>query len=63
MTPIILVSLDVFASWLKATQPLTTTRITEQISKRTKWQIYKISATVRDSLRWGLCGRGWCTRW
>jgi hypothetical protein len=36
MTPIILVSLDVFASWLKATQPLTTTRITEQISKRTK---------------------------
>jgi hypothetical protein len=36
MTPIILVSLDVFASWLKATQPLTTTRITELISKRTK---------------------------
>jgi hypothetical protein len=43
MTPIILVSLDVFASWLKATQPLTTTRITELISnelndKYTKFQ-------------------------
>jgi neutral trehalase len=43
MTPIILVSLDVFASWLKATQPLTTIRITELIpneinDKYTKFQ-------------------------
>lgn len=32
----------------EATQPLSTTRISEMISKRSKGQIYKISATVRD---------------
>ena len=34
----------------EAKEPLTTTQISESISKRSKGQIYKISATLRDSL-------------
>ena len=34
----------------EAKEPLTTTQISELISKRSKGQIYKISATLRDSL-------------
>jgi hypothetical protein len=33
----------------EAKEPLTTTQISELISKRSKGQIYKISATLRDS--------------
>jgi DNA-binding PadR family transcriptional regulator len=42
-----------------ATQPLSTTRISELISKRSKGQIYKISATVRDSLQYRLKREGY----
>jgi hypothetical protein len=34
----------------EANEPLTTTQISELISKRSRGQIYKISATLRDSL-------------
>ena len=34
----------------EAKGPLTTTQISELISKRSKGEIYKISATLRDSL-------------
>ena len=34
----------------EAKEPLTTTQISELISKRSKGEIYKISATLRDSL-------------
>src|SRR6476620_7276089 len=43
----------------EATQPLSTTRISEMISKRSKGQIYKISATVRDSLKYWLKREGY----
>ena len=43
----------------EATRPLTTTRISELISKRSKGQIYKISATVRDSLQYRLKREGY----
>ena len=43
----------------EATQPLSTTRISELISKRSKGQIYKISATVRDSLQYRLKREGY----
>ena len=43
----------------EATQPLSTTKISELISKRSKGQIYKISATVRDSLQYRLKREGY----
>jgi hypothetical protein len=43
----------------EANEPLTTTRISELISKRTKGHIYKISATVRDSLEYRLKREGY----
>ena len=43
----------------EANQPLSTTRISEMISKRSKGQIYKISATVRDSLQYRLKREGY----
>ena len=43
----------------EATQPLSTTRISEMVSKRSKGQIYKISATVRDSLQYRLKREGY----
>ncbi|MGA9170889.1 MAG: hypothetical protein WBZ20_12170, partial [Nitrososphaeraceae archaeon] len=43
----------------EATQPLSTTKISELISKRSKGQIYKISATVRNSLQYRLKREGY----
>lgn len=43
----------------EATQPLSTTKISELISKRSKGQIYKISAKVRDSLQYRLRREGY----
>ncbi len=43
----------------EATEPLSTTRISEMVSKRSKGQIYKISATVRDSLQYRLKREGY----
>ena len=43
----------------EATQPLSTTKISELISKRSKGQIYKISATVRDSRQYRLKREGY----
>jgi DNA-binding PadR family transcriptional regulator len=43
----------------EATQPLSTTKISELISKRSKGHIYKISATVRDSLQYRLKREGY----
>ena len=43
----------------EAIQPLSTTKISELISKRSKGQIYKISATVRDSLQYRLKREGY----
>lgn len=43
----------------EANEPLTTTRISELISKRSKGHIYKISATVRDSLEYRLKREGY----
>ena len=34
----------------EAKEPLTTTQISELVSKRSRGEIYKISATLRDSL-------------
>ena len=47
---------------MKLAQPMTTTRISELISKRSKAQIYKISATVRDSLQYQLKREGYVER-
>jgi DNA-binding PadR family transcriptional regulator len=38
---------------------LTTTRISEIISKRSKGEIYKISSTIRDSLEYRLKREGY----
>jgi hypothetical protein len=43
----------------EARQPLTTTQISELISKRSKGEIYKISATLRDSLELRLKREGY----
>jgi predicted transcriptional regulator len=43
----------------EANQPLTTTKISELISKRSKGYIYKISSTVRDSLEYRLKREGY----
>ena len=43
----------------EAKEPLTTTQISELISKRSKGQIYKISATLRDSLEHRLKREGY----
>ena len=43
----------------EAKQPLTTTKISELISKRSKGEIYKISATLRDSLELRLKREGY----
>jgi DNA-binding PadR family transcriptional regulator len=40
-------------------QSLTTTRISEIISKRSKGEIYKISSTIRDSLEYRLKREGY----
>jgi hypothetical protein len=40
-------------------EPLTTTQISELISKRSKGEIYKISATLRDSLEHRLKREGY----
>lgn len=49
----------------EAKEPLTTTQISELISKRSKGQIYKISATLRDSLEHRLKREGFrfCSRY
>ena len=43
----------------EANEPLTTTQISELISKRSKGEIYKISATLRDSLEHRLKREGY----
>ncbi|MGC1933262.1 MAG: hypothetical protein WA667_30175 [Candidatus Nitrosopolaris sp.] len=43
----------------EAKEPLTTTQISELISKRSKGEIYKISATLRDSLEHSLKREGY----
>jgi hypothetical protein len=43
----------------EAKEPLTTTQISELISKRSKGEIYKISATLRDSLEHRLKREGY----
>jgi (p)ppGpp synthase/HD superfamily hydrolase len=43
----------------EANHPLTTTEISELISRRSKGQIYKISATLRDSLEHRLKREGY----
>ena len=43
----------------EAKQPLTTTQISELISKQSKGEIYKISATLRDSLELRLKREGY----
>ena len=43
----------------EAKEPLTTTQISELISKRSKGDIYKISATLRDSLEHRLKREGY----
>jgi hypothetical protein len=43
----------------KANQPLTTTKISELVSKQSKGHIYKISSTVRDSLEYRLKREGY----
>ncbi|MGB6592556.1 MAG: hypothetical protein WBE68_13735 [Candidatus Nitrosopolaris sp.] len=43
----------------EAKEPLTTTHISELISKRSKGEIYKISATLRDSLEHRLKREGY----
>jgi hypothetical protein len=42
----------------EAKEPLTTTQISELISKRSKGRIYKISATLRESLERSLNNKG-----
>ena len=59
MTPIILVSLDVFASWLKATEPLTTTRITELISNELNNKYTKFQQQSEIHFDEGLNDRGY----
>jgi hypothetical protein len=43
----------------EADEPLTTTQISELISKRSKGEMYKISATLRDSLEHRLKREGY----
>ena len=43
----------------EAKEPLTTTQISELISKRSKGEIYKIAATLRDSLEHRLKREGY----
>ena len=43
----------------EAKEPLTTTQISELISKRSKGEIYKVSATLRDSLEHRLKREGY----
>src|SRR5215469_10846176 len=43
----------------EAKEPLTTTQISELISKRSKGEIYKLSATLRDSLEHRLKREGY----
>ena len=43
----------------EAKEPLTTTQISELISKRSRGEIYKISATLRDSLEHRLKREGY----
>ena len=43
----------------EAKEPLTTTQISEIVSKRSKGEIYKISATLRDSLEHRLKHEGY----
>jgi hypothetical protein len=43
----------------EAKEPLTTTQISELISKRTRGELYKISATLRDSLEHRLKREGY----
>ena len=43
----------------EAREPLTTTQISELISKRSKGEIYKLSATLRDSLEHRLKREGY----
>ena len=43
----------------EAEEPLTTTQISELISKRSKGEIYKISATLRDALEHRLKREGY----
>jgi hypothetical protein len=43
----------------EAKEPLTTTQLSELISKRSKGEIYKISATLRDSLEHRLKREGY----
>ena len=43
----------------KATEPLSTTQISEIISKKSKGEIFKLSATLKDSLEYRLKREGY----